>query len=107
MCESLTLACKNPPTILSSYPNVSISLFHYIRAPPGFVNSPQNRSTIDFTEHTSRCMHQAYERKNLYELMACWSKGSSYDNFAKSADMAGWEYFNASHPLLPSDAILF
>lgn len=52
-------------------------------------------------------MHQAYERKNLYELMACWSKGSSYDNFAKSADMAGWEYFNASHPLLPSDAILF
>jgi hypothetical protein len=66
-------------------------------APLGFVNSPQNRSSADFTNHTGHCMIDAYQKRDLYELFKCWSKGSSYDNFAKSSDMAGVCPFHYNH----------
>jgi hypothetical protein len=38
------------------------------------------------------CSQAALERKSLAGMTQCWSSGSSYDNFPKSADLACEHY---------------
>jgi hypothetical protein len=68
-------------------------------APKGMmILNSQNRSTIEFTNHTGHCLISAFDNNgDLYDFFSCWSKGSSYDNFAKSADMASICPFHYNH----------
>jgi hypothetical protein len=67
-------------------------------APKGMILNSQNRSTIDFTNHTGYCLISALDNNgSLSDFFSCWSKGSSYDNFAKSADLASICPFHYNH----------
>ena len=39
------------------------------RAPPGFVNSQENRSNSDFTLNTHHCMLNGYKEKSLLKIL--------------------------------------
>ena len=67
-------------------------------APLDFKNN--NRTEIennDFTKRTTDCMQIAYNHRNITSMLGCWSDASSYDDFAKSADMGGVCPFHYNH----------
>eukprot|EP01038_Epipyxis_sp_PR26KG_P008885 gene8885-11984_t len=66
-------------------------------APVGYINNVENRSNIDFTNNTQHCMMSGYRRRSLMEMLQCWSSGTSYDNFPKSADLASICPFHYNH----------
>lgn len=66
-------------------------------APADFINSAENRSNADFTIHTGECMNAALAEGSLLKLAKCWSIGTSYDNFPKSADFASKCPFHYNH----------
>lgn len=66
-------------------------------APVGFINTQQNRSNTDFTHNTGQCMIEAFNQRCLTCMTKCWSTGTSYDNFPKSADLAGTCPFHYNH----------
>lgn len=88
---------------MASFSSLGIEEMRFVRLPysgmpfPGFVNSLENRSNADFTNHTSHCMQNAFERRSLAGLLLCWSSAMSYDNFPKSADLAGVCPFHYNH----------
>eukprot|EP00596_Hydrurales_sp_CCMP1899_P008838 CAMPEP_0119039226 /NCGR_PEP_ID=MMETSP1177-20130426/8629_1 /TAXON_ID=2985 /ORGANISM="Ochromonas sp, Strain CCMP1899" /LENGTH=360 /DNA_ID=CAMNT_0007002873 /DNA_START=652 /DNA_END=1731 /DNA_ORIENTATION=- len=66
-------------------------------APPGFVDTEEQRGSIDFTLHTAACMQGSYQDRNVTGMLGCWSQASSYDDFPKSADMGGVCPFHYNH----------
>ena len=67
-------------------------------APSGFDST--NRSQIeqnDFTMRTADCMQRAYDNRSVGGMLGCWSRAGSYDDFMKSADMAGACPFHYNH----------
>jgi hypothetical protein len=56
-----------------------------------------NRSTTDLTNHTSVCMINAYEKKDIVQMLECWSNALSFDNFPKSADLRAVCPFHYNH----------
>jgi len=46
---------------------------------------------------TTECMKNAYNSGRLSSMLACWSSASSWDDFMKSADMAGVCPFHYNH----------
>jgi hypothetical protein len=66
-------------------------------APPGFVNTVENRAKVDFTNHSEHCMLAAFEKRDEAAMFKCWSSASAYDNFPKSADFASVCPFHYNH----------
>jgi hypothetical protein len=92
---------KYQQRIMGEYSSLGVEEMRFVRipysglCPPGV--RPENRSKTDFTNHTSTCMQQAYESRQLIDMFKCWSSGSAYDNFPKSGDFASKCPFHYNH----------
>lgn len=97
---------------LGTFSSLGIEEMRFVRipysgiAPVGFINTPENRSSTDFTYSTLDCMMKAYFNTtspgapgdhNINNFFQCWSSASSYDNFPKSGDYAGKCPFHYNH----------
>jgi hypothetical protein len=51
----------------------------------------------DLTNATRRCMLLQYETRDLRKMLSCWSSASSYDHYAKSADLGSVCPFHYNH----------
>jgi hypothetical protein len=66
-------------------------------APVGFNGTKEELWELDFTETTEKCMLDAFAKKDVSEIMRCWSSASAYDNFPKSADFGNVCPFHYNH----------
>lgn len=153
VCEGVQVSHQLPRLFFSRVKSFLYVFSYSFSATPGFVNSAENKSNVDFTNHTGNCMNvsfilciifdtffknscsfscktlhwtwlhdrestclvshctiitwhpisffinsfcyviatllqSALKAQSLTDMTKCWSSGTSYDNFPKSADFA-------------------
>ncbi len=50
-----------------------------------------------YTIYTEECMIRAYAKRDMGDMMSCWSSASGYDNFPKSSDFGSVCPFHYNH----------
>lgn len=91
-------------SLLDRFMAQGIEEMRFIRLPyagiadPDINNTAEYRATVDLTLKTQICMEKHYnESGNVVDMLKCWSSASTYDDFPKSADLAGVCPFHYNH----------
>jgi len=67
-------------------------------ADPSKQYDPEKPGTVaEYSSFAQECMKEGYENRDALAILSCWSSATAYDNFYKSADMAGVCPFHYNH----------
>lgn len=58
----------------------------FVRLPYSGIADRQSPD-VDIANKTRYCMLEQYNARNLGAMFACWSSATSFDHYAKSADL--------------------